>query len=97
MAVPARAANVEYLKAHIPGLEVVWERGQGAMDTFLRANVAGFGGPSVRLEDDVCLTEDFRAKVETAIALHPFHVIQFFSRSKYDISIGSRYKSGGVW
>jgi len=96
-AVEARAANVDYLRSHIPNLEVVWDEKCDAFDTFLRACVASYGSSVVRLEDDVCLTVDFTAKVEAVIAKYPQHVIQFFSRSKYDLTVGTRFKNGGTF
>ena len=92
-----RSDNVAYLERHIPNLEVVWDQKHDAMDTFLRACQAGFGSDVVRLEDDICLTVGFIDKIEDAIRAHSDDVIQFFSRSKYDPSIGSRYRGGGTW
>ena len=96
-AIEARANNVKYLKTHIPNLEVVWDEKRDAMDTFLRACVASYGSSVVRLEDDVCLTVDFTTKAEAVIAKYPLHVIQFFSRSKYDLTVGTRFKNGGTF
>lgn len=96
-AIESRAENIEYLKAHIPDLEVVWDEKRDAMDTFLRACAASHGSSVVRLEDDVCLTVDFTAKAEAVIAKYPQHVIQFFSRSKYDLTVGTRFKNGGTF
>ena len=92
-----RFDNVAYLERHIPNLEGVWDEKRDAMDTFLRACVASYGSSVVRLEDDVCLTVDFTAKAEAVIARYPLHVIQFFSRSKYDLTIGTRFKHGGTF
>ena len=67
------------------------------METFLRATEITGADAAIRLEDDVILTQDWRTKVEAQIAERPNDLIQFFSRSKYDVSIGSRYKSGAVF
>ena len=96
-AIESRAENVEYLKAHIPNLEVVWDVRRDAMDTFLRGCKAGYGASVVRLEDDICLTKNFTAKAEAVIGCDPLQVIQFFSRSKYDLTLGSRFKNGGTF
>ena len=96
-AIQERAENVEYLKTHIPNLEVVWDVKQDAMDTFLRGCKAGFGSAVVRLEDDILLTKNFTEKAEKFISLIPSHVIQFFSRSKDDLTIGTRLKPGGTF
>tara|TARA_R110002020_G_scaffold453111_2_gene667789 strand:+ start:2328 stop:2909 length:582 start_codon:yes stop_codon:yes gene_type:complete len=96
-AIAERSENVEYLKTHIPNLEVVWDTKQDAMDTFLRGCQAGFGSAVVRLEDDILLTKNFTEKAEKFISLSPSHVIQFFSRSKDDLTKGTRLKPGGTF
>jgi hypothetical protein len=96
-AVLPRAPFVEYLQRHIDGLEVVWDKHRDAMDTFLRATAQAGDDPVIRLEDDICLTKNWRDKIEAAIAERPNDVIQFFSRSKYDPIRGSRYKAGNTF
>jgi hypothetical protein len=96
-AVPARANFLDYLHRHIPDLIVVWDQGQGAMETFRRSWRLLPECPTVRLQDDVVLTVDFVAKCRMAISEHPNVPINFFSRSKYDSSRGSRWKPGGSW
>lgn len=97
MAVPKRANFVDYLKTHIPHLEVVWDTTNNAMDTFLTACRYTGNDPVIRLEDDICLTKNFLQKAEAAIQERPNEVIKFFSRSKDDLEIGSRYKAGGSY
>jgi GR25 family glycosyltransferase involved in LPS biosynthesis len=94
-AIRSRTPFVEYLQSHIPNLEVVWDTTHNAMDTFLTACLATGNDPVIRLEDDICLTKNFVQKIEKVIAERPNEVIHFFSRSKDDLLIGSRYKSGG--
>jgi GR25 family glycosyltransferase involved in LPS biosynthesis len=94
-AIKNRSNFVDYLKSHIPDLEVVWDTTHNAMDTFIAACRYVGNDPVLRLEDDICLTKDFVNKAERAISQRPNEVIQFFSRSKDDLLIGSRYKAGG--
>ena len=94
-AIQERAAFVRYLKQHIPHLEIVEDRERDAMETFLRACVEANNEPVVHLEDDIILTRDFLPKLEAEITAHPHDLIQGFSRSKYDLDLGSRWKAGG--
>jgi len=96
-AIPQRKPFVEYLQSHIPDLEIVWDTTQNAMDTFLTACRSTESDPVIRLEDDICLTRNWREKIEAEILNRPNEVIKFFSRSKEDIVIGSRYKAGGSY
>jgi hypothetical protein len=96
-AVFARMPYVEYLQSHIPDLEIVWDKERNAMETFLRATRLSGDDPIIRLEEDICLTVGWREKIEALIAARPDEVIQCFSRSKYDPSLGSRYKAGSSY
>lgn len=51
--------------------------------------------PCVQMEDDIILCDNFKSKCLKAISERPNDVIQFFSRRKADLEIGSRYESGG--
>lgn len=93
MSVPTRRNVVDYLRSHIPGLQVVEDDGRGVMANHQRALRATNGQPFVLLEDDVLLTRDFTAKAEAVIAERPDDVITFFSRRKDDLTLGSRYMS----
>jgi hypothetical protein len=93
-AIRQRAPFVNYLGQHIPNLEVVWDKTSNAMNTFMTACRMANDDPVIRLEDDICLTEDFLFKAYSAISERPNDVIQFFSRSKHDLTEGSRYKAG---
>ena len=93
-AIQERAAFVRYLKQHIPHLEIVEDRERDAMETFLRACVEANNEPVVHLEDDIILTRDFLPKLEAEITAHPHDLLQGFSRSKYDLDLGSRWKAG---
>lgn len=46
--------------------------------------------PCVQMDDDVVLTSNFKAKIESAIAQYPDKIIQFFSMRKKDLEIGTR-------
>lgn len=93
-AVPARMEYVRYLKARLPDLEVVWDRGHDATGTFLRAlgyDMAG-GEGALHLEEDIELTTGFVQKVEDVLAEHGDHLVQFFScRDTKDLTVGSRW------
>lgn len=97
MAMPQRLRNVQYLKTHIPNLEVVWDRHHDAMETFLRASEQIGQDAVVRLEDDAVLCVDFITKIENLIKSRPNEIIQTFSRSKSDVVKGSGYRGGGGW
>ena len=93
-AVKERHAGVEYLRQHIPALEVVWDETGDAMQTFVTACEAVSDDDGVvRLEDDICLTCGFVEKVEAVIGSHESDVVQFFSRSKYDHLTGARWST----
>lgn len=89
-----REAYRDYLIRCIPGLIVVQDTTQNAMDTFLEALRVAGNDPAVHIEDDIILTSHFCEKLQSAIAERPGEVIQFFSMRKADIEIGSRYDSG---
>jgi GR25 family glycosyltransferase involved in LPS biosynthesis len=93
-AMPQRLESVKELKRQIPHLEIVWDRHKDAMETFLRACAEAGDDAVVRLEDDVVLTSNFMSKAEAVIEEHKDEVIQFFSRSKYDLTLGSRLRAG---
>ena len=97
MAIDDRAANVRYLQEHIPSLEVVWDKNRDTYDTFFRSLQHSGTDRVIRLQDDVCLTQRFMEKAESVIAERPDDVITFFTMSKFDIEIGSRYRSGRQW
>ena len=94
-AIRQRKPFVDYLQSHIPDLEVIWDTTQNAMDTFLTACRSTESDPVIRLEDDICLTRNWREKVEAEVLKRPTEVIHFFSRSKEDLQTGSRYRAGG--
>lgn len=96
MAVPWDLGRVRQTKALREQTEatVVWDQQQDAMDTWMRMLDAAGDGPGIFLEDDIRLTENWREKIEAAIAERPGDVIQFFSMRKDDLTIGSRYDAG---
>jgi hypothetical protein len=93
-AIKTREPFIHYLQRHIPDLEVVWDKTQNAMETFLRATEIAGEDPVIRLEEDICLTQNWREKVEAEIANNPNTLINFFSRSKYDAGMGSHWRAG---
>ena len=92
-AVKEREDHVNYLRKHIPNLIVVWDKWKDPMETFMRAWGEYPVRPSIRLQDDVVLTKNFCEKVENVIRQHPNDVIQFFSRRKKDIEVGTRWET----
>ena len=97
MAIEDRVSNVQYLQRHIPSVEVIWDKHRDTYETFFRSLEHSKYDPVIRLQDDVCLTRNFMAKAEAVIAERPDDVITFFSMSKFDIEIGSRYRPGSRW
>jgi hypothetical protein len=78
-----RRPFVEYLERHIPGLTVVWDEGRGAWETWRRSWLTCPPGEStVFLQDDICLTRNFTAKIRGAILQYPNTPINFFSSYK---------------
>ena len=95
MAVPARAGIVDYLRKHIPGLEVVWDKKRYAPDTWMRSleQIDNAVGGAI-IEDDIVLTKGFYEKIQQEVQKRPKDFIQFFTRRKEDVASGSRYKTG---
>jgi len=94
MAVPKRLPIVAYLQEHIPELEIsVDTTGRCSQGWLTMLRLAG-DQAIVAVEDDIILTQDFKAKVLTAIKQKPDDLIQFHSRVKDDAELGSRYRSG---
>lgn len=89
-AVLSRAAYIEYLRAKLPAAEFCFDQHRDARETCRRAMAMAGDGPAIHMEDDAILTRDFVAKAEAVIAAHPDRVIQFFSRRKKDVTVGSR-------
>jgi len=92
-----RLPIVKYLRHHIPSLNVVWDQKQDAMDTFMRAWKEYPDKPSLRLQDDIILTENFMDKVTDIIEQYPDDVLQFFSMRKADLEVGTRWENGSTW
>lgn len=94
--VKKREPYIEYLRNHLPEDTIYcYDKTKNAMDTFLEALKLAKSYPCLHLEDDVILCDNFLDKVSVEIDKRPNEVIQFFSRRKDDILIGSRYCSGG--
>lgn len=96
-AIKSRMPNVRYLVRKIPNLVVVWDEIGLASDTFRRAWRIHQDEPTVRIQDDIVLTKNFMSKILDVINERPTDCITFFSRSKYDRTIGSRYRPGRTW
>lgn len=84
-AVPEREPIVNYLRHHIPNLEVVWEDGAGAMSTHRRALLHAGEDPIVLMEDDVLLCRDFVQRAEGYVEQYPDTVMTFHSRRGRDL------------
>lgn len=85
----------DYLVKSIPGLEVIQDKDNNAMNTFLEALHFVKNGAAVHIEDDIILTENFVLKLDKCIQKRSHNVIQFFSMRKADIEVGSRWDYGG--
>lgn len=97
MAVPweqERLRNTKRLSL-ATGATIVWDTKHDAMDTWVRMLAAAGRYPAVFLEDDIDLAPNWRVLLEATIMAHSDDVIQFFSMRKADLTIGSRYESGG--
>lgn len=89
-AVENRRHYLNDLLLEMPALEVVWDRKQDPMETFLRAMAEAGEGQAIHLEDDAVLCEGFLQKALQVIAERPLQVIQFFSMHPDDPVLGSR-------
>lgn len=76
------------------GGEIVWDTTHHAFDTWRTVLAVAGQSPAVILEDDVDLTDNWRWKVNAAIAGHRDDVIQFFSMRGDDLTVGSRWEAG---
>lgn len=92
--VPERSDYLSYLRQAIPSAIPCIDHKHQAFDNFLSALRLSEDLPCLHLEDDIILCNKFLLKIETVIANHADHVIQFFSMRKKDLIIGSRYESG---
>ncbi len=70
------------------------DRGHDAWETFLWALKMAGDGPAMHIEDDVVFATQFVSRAAAVIAEKPDAVIQFFSRRKHDLTVGSRWMSG---
>lgn len=78
-AVRSRQPMVDYVREHIPQLEVVYDSGEGVWPTFWRSLDRGGDEAHIHLEDDVTLCRDFLTRAEEAIG-DGRTLVQFFSR-----------------
>jgi hypothetical protein len=90
-AIKDRKDYIEYLNTNLPYANWCFDQKHDAMDTFLRAMRLAGEKPTIHMEEDVILTQDFMTKILTVISEHPNEVIQFFSMRKDDLTVGSRY------
>lgn len=90
-AVPERGEYIDYLRKNLPEAEFCMDEKKDPFDTFIRAFKMAGSDSCVHMEEDVILTKDFYNKLSFIIKQDPFHIIQFFSMRKADVSIGSRW------
>lgn len=88
--IPERAKTAAALKRE-HNVQVVWDETQNVMDTFRRLlakveadEADGQESGFLVLQDDIELADDWRARVEAAIAERPDTLIQFFSMRPAD-------------
>ena len=91
---PDRKDFVDYLVKKLPEAEIVIDQDRNSINTFKSLLKKAGMDPVLVMEDDVILTSDFISKVSAEIQKRPNQVIQFFSRRKKDIEVGSREESG---
>lgn len=95
--VPQRAVRAKALMEETGG-EVVWDTEHNPYTTWRDLLTRAGDEPVIVLEDDIYLCDDWRGKVEAAIAEHPDSVIQFFSlRGAKDAEMGSRWEPGRTY
>ena len=68
-----------YLRAKIPGLEVVCDQHRDAYNCFIEALTVQGDRAGLQIEDDIILTKNFFAKARAVIDQRPGVVINFFS------------------
>ena len=90
-AMPERQSYIDYLKKNLPQAEFCMDEKKDPFDTFIRAFRMAGSDACVHMEEDVILTKNFIQKLWFAINQNPFHIIQFFSMRKADLTIGSRW------
>lgn len=61
------------------------------INTFLRGLEIVGDSPTVQMQDDVILCDNFKKRALEEISKRPNTIIQFFSMRKADLEIGSRY------
>lgn len=90
-AVPERQPYIDYLKKNLPQAEFCMDEKRDAFDTWNRAMEMAGSDECVHMEEDVIITKHFYKKLCDAIKEKPFHIIQFFSMRKADLTVGSRW------
>lgn len=96
-----REHYAQYLQEYIPELIVNYDdfTDSGAFKStawqnYLRGLLLAGIDPTVQMDDDIILCDNFYSKINNIIDQRPNDVIQFFSMRKDDLSIGSRYIAG---
>jgi len=98
-----RSERIDYYKKEIPNLilnkddfpkEASGKFNSTAWNNYLRGWELAGENPTVQMDDDIVLCNNFFNKINWIISLHPEDVIQFFSMRKDDLSIGTRYING---
>ena len=78
----------------IPGLVVLTDYNHDAMGNFLNA-LSYTEGPTIQLEDDIELCDNFLEKITDAVSQYPNFIINFFSLRKKDYELKAPYKETG--
>ena len=68
--------------------------GSTAWNNYVRGWRLAGENPSIQMDDDIILTDNFEEKIHSAIKKFPNYVIQFFSMRKKDLEEGTRMESG---
>lgn len=86
--------DITPLKKAIPNLVVMTDYNHDAMGNFLNA-MRYTDEPSVHLEDDIELCDDFVEKIKEAVNMYPDKIINFFSLRKKDYQLQKPYEELG--
>lgn len=68
-----------------------------AWNNYLRGWELAGDNPTVQMDDDILLCNNFYSKITEYINKNPNDVIQFFSMRKDDLTIGTRYINGSAF
>lgn len=86
--------DISAIKSAIPGLKLCVDYNHDAMGNFLNSMLMT-DGPSVHIEDDIELCDDFVEKIKDAVSQYPDTIINFFSLRRKDYELKKPYFERG--